>query len=838
MQKWVLQHLSPQAKDIPYSFVYGGRQSADLLSRWKWSQTAKRLDGNRIQNTVTRADPESGLQVKCVSIAYRDYPAVEWTVTISNVGTLDTPIVENLRAIDTDIQRQAGAEFLLHHNVGSPASRSDYGPLETSLGPGATKRISAAGGRPTNSDMSYFNLAWGNQGTIVVVGWPGQWEAEFKRDADRDLHVDAGQELTHFKLHPGEEVRTPLMVLLDYKGDWIDGQNQWRRWMMSYGMPRPFGKLPKPSFMASSSRAYGEMIGANEANQIMHIDRYLEEGLKIDYWWMDAGWYVQQRGWPQVGTWEVDPKRFPNGFKPISDHAHKNGVKTLVWFEPERVAPGTWLAENHPEWMVDPFAKLITKRSSALNSNEPLVVFNTGADKVEWNGIAWEAKGISLHPGPKGEYSVIRWTCPKAGNYAVNGEFKAIDGQATTDVHILTAKNSAFDGFINVNGKGSHAPFSIHVQLAAGDYLDFALGYGNASYAYDSTGLSGEIIGDDGVPHDPAREFGSTGWTYGWLSPGAKPNPATFRAYDVTEHGGEGHDRLLNLGNVEARTWLTNHIDKLLTDNGIDLYRQDFNIDPLSAWQGADAPDREGITENKYIVGYLAYWDELRRRHPNMVIDSCASGGRRNDLETMRRAVPLWRSDYAYESIGHQCMTYGISMWLPFHGTGTVATTDAPYYGRGVTPVQPYAFWSNAAPSLGSGIDIREKNIDYAALRRLFGDWREVSSNYYGDYYPLTPYSQDDAKWIAWQFNNPKQGSGLIQAFRRQKSGDATMTLKLRGLDPKASYTLKLVDAPDCKPLAAHPWTGIQLMSDGLPVTLNSRSEAAILTYRRLGGRN
>ena len=84
----------------------------------------------------------------------------------------------------------------------------------------------------------------------------------------------------------------------------------------------------------------------------MHIDRYLEEGLKLDYWWMDAGWYVQQQGWPQVGTWEVDPKRFPRGFRPISDHAHAKGVKILVWFEPERVMPGTWLYENHPEWLL------------------------------------------------------------------------------------------------------------------------------------------------------------------------------------------------------------------------------------------------------------------------------------------------------------------------------------------------------------------------------------------------------------------------------------------------------------------------------------------------------
>jgi alpha-galactosidase len=92
-------------------------------------------------------------------------------------------------------------------------------------------------------------------------------------------------------------------------------------------------------------------------------------------------------------------------------------------------------------------------------------------------------------------------------------------------------------------------------------------------------------------------------------------------------------------------------------------------MDPLDFWRKNDAPDRQGITEIKHVTGYLAYWDELRRRHPKMLIDSCASGGRRNDLETMRRAVPLWRSDYAFETTGHQCMTHGVSLWLPYHGT-------------------------------------------------------------------------------------------------------------------------------------------------------------------------
>ena len=93
-------------------------------------------------------------------------------------------------------------------------------------------------------------------------------------------------------------------------------------------------------------------------------------------------------------------------------------------------------------------------------------------------------------------------------------------------------------------------------------------------------------------------------------------------------------------------------------------------------------PDRQGITEIKHVTGYLAYWDELRRRHPDMLIDSCA---RAAGATTWRRcAAPcrLWRSDYAFEPIGHQCMTYGLSMWMPYHGTGTVACAQRPLLRR------------------------------------------------------------------------------------------------------------------------------------------------------------
>ncbi len=631
--------------DLPFSFQYDGRPASELLALWQRQAETKQLDATRTQHILRFRDPATGLEVRCEAITYRDFPTVEWTLWFENQGKADTPILENIQALDSSFSRLGAKEFLLHHAVGSPSNGTDYGPRETSLAPGQVQRIAAAGGRSTNSDWSYFNVAWENRGAIVVVGWPGQWSAEFARDGGSSLRLRIGQELTHLKLHPGESIRSPLIVLQFWtERDRIDSQNIWRRWMAKYSMPRPGGQLPQPHLYASSSRAYAEMIGANEANQIMHIDRYREVGIPLDYWWMDAGWYICDGQWPKVGTWQVDSTRFPLGFKPISDHAHAKGQKILVWFEPERVHPGTWLYEQRPQWLL----------------------------------------------------------------------------------------------------------------------------------------------------------------------------------------GSDGSNKLLNLGDPAAREWLTDHVDQLITESGIDLYRQDFNIDPLSYWRTHDAPDRQGITENRYVVGLLAYWDELLRRHPDLLIDACASGGRRNDLEVMRRAIPLWRTDYPFHSTNSQAMTYGISYWLPMHGTGTVACSGAGYYGGGKTPVEPYAFWSDVTPNLGLGIDIRVPDLDYARLLALIEGWKAIGRYYYGDFYPLTPYSLNDDDWMGWQFNEPEDGGGMLQVFRRPASVYESARLKLRGLDPNATYTLREVNTNTVQTVP-----GAELMSRGLLIAITEQPGAAIFVYEK-----
>jgi len=617
--------------DPPFSFNYGGRSSADLLGTWKLRRATRKLDDRRTEHTSTYTDTKTGLVVRRVAIAYHDFPTVEWTLHFKNVGSTDTPVLSDIQAVDTRLTRTADGEFVLHHHTGSPCARNDYQPHATALGPKAVKRITTSGGRPTNSDLPYFNIAWPGEGVIVVVGWPGQWAARFERDDGLGLRVRAGQELTHFKLQPGEEVRSPLIVLQFYKGDRIRSQNVWRRWMIAHNMPRPSGRGVGPQLAAVSGNHYPGLM-CNQADEILFIDRYLKEKITLDYWWMDAGWYpCGPQGWPKTGTWEVDKTRFPGGLRAVTDHARAKGIKSIVWFEPERVTPGTWLYETHPEWLLGP----------------------------------------------------------------------------------------------------------------------------------------------------------------------------------------DGGTKLLNLGDPNARTWLTDHVDKLLTEQGIDLYRQDHNIDPLAYWRANDAPDRQGMTEIKHATGYLAYWDELGRRHPDMLIDSCASGGRRNDLETLRRAVPLLRSDYLFEPVGEQCHAYGISFWMPFNGTGFI-------------DINAYLVRSLMSPHLTLGPDMRRRDLDTALLRRLVDQWRQVAPCYLGDYYPLTRYSLANDVWMALQFDRPDLGEGVVHAFRRAESIYESARLKLRGLDPDAGYMLTDLDKPGMTEA-----TGRELMDKGLLVVLPDQPGSAVIRYKR-----
>jgi len=252
-------------------------------------------------------------------------------------------------------------------------------------------------------------------------------------------------------------------------------------------------------------------------------------------------------------------------------------------------------------------------------------------------------------------------------------------------------------------------------------------------------------------------------------------------------------NRLFNLGNPAAREWLTKYISDFIRANGIDYYRQDFNFDPYPYWKYNDKPNRIGVTEIRHIEGLYAYWDALLSNFPNLIIDNCASGGRRLDLETITRSSPLWRTDYDYgEPNGYQSHTYGLNFYLPLHGTGNVTASV-------------YTFRSSMSTAMVSNWDLYNGNNSQDLLQTITRDFKRLRPYYYGDYYPLTPNVKitTDSIWLSYQQNRPDHGDGIILAFRRPACDVESITVKPKGLEINANYSVLFED------------TGIKMIKTG-----------------------
>jgi alpha-galactosidase len=287
-------------------------------------------------------------------------------------------------------------------------------------------------------------------------------------------------------------------------------------------------------------------------------------------------------------------------------------------------------------------------------------------------------------------------------------------------------------------------------------------------------------------------------------------------------------DMLLNLGHPEAWQWAVDTVSALIEEHGIDGYREDFNIDPAPFWAQADEEGRKGLTELRFVEGLYAFWDELRRRHPHLLIDNCASGGRRLELETIRRSVALWRTDYnCFPSMnpdGSQLHGLGLSLWLPLHATSPMARSGDTYQARSA-----YAAGLVLNVEEFGLRDCQALDFDWDWFRERIAEARRLRPYFYGDIYPLTPCIFDPKAWLAYQLHAPEEKAGAVVAFRRAESFVTAVTFQLRGLDPSGQYEFEDADSGETRYAS-----GNDLMTRGLVVTIGTCRSSRLLFYRQV----
>jgi alpha-galactosidase len=337
---------------VPFSFRYDGQESERLLPAWQISRE------QMANGTVRYSYVDSKTKLKVIADVryFRDYPgAVDWVISLRNEGSSDTPIIEDILPLHWAIAASPG-DCVIRHARGSDATAQDFEPLDEHFGPSASDHLDSPGGDPSSRNtLPFFNLQTGDHGLVGAIGWTGGWKADFAYAADgKTIAMTAGVKRTHLVLHPGEEIRTPRIVLMDWSGgNWGDAQNLWRRLLLAHYSPHDNGKPMIGPILFGS-------WGSEEIDQkIAYIQWVHDHNIPVELYAVDAGWYGDSFGaetdptnpwWKNRGDWFPSPRYYPHGIRPLGEALKAAGFGFSLWIEPETSMYNRKIIEEHPDW--------------------------------------------------------------------------------------------------------------------------------------------------------------------------------------------------------------------------------------------------------------------------------------------------------------------------------------------------------------------------------------------------------------------------------------------------------------------------------------------------------
>jgi alpha-galactosidase len=273
--------------------------------------------------------------------------------------------------------------------------------------------------------------------------------------------------------------------------------------------------------------------------------------------------------------------------------------------------------------------------------------------------------------------------------------------------------------------------------------------------------------------------------------------------------GRDGHNFAhLNLARRDAQDWAIETISDWIKRLDLRWSRWDYNIEPQPYW---DAMDASGKIQFEYCKGLYHVLDTLMARHPNWMVEASASGGRRIDIGTMKRAHTYWFSDQT--EIPELCryMQARANRFLPGHLLNSSVAVGEKANDAGFDDT---AILSRMLGKLGfDGAISRWSPVLTARMARWVGIFKAIRPLLVQDFYQLLPQPQAAEDWDAVQFVSYSGAESVVFAFAGNR--DAAMVLRLRGLQKDRPYSV--MQMPDGMSTII---SGETLMKAGLPVSL------------------
>ncbi|MCL4135709.1 UNVERIFIED_CONTAM: hypothetical protein GTU68_066614 [Idotea baltica] len=336
----------------------------------------------------------------------------------------------------------------------------------------------------------------------------------------------------------------------------------------------------------------------------------------------------------------------------------------------------------------------------------------------------------------------------------------------------------------------------------------------------DHAGLGDWTVDPNVYPNGLApliRRVRNLGMEFGlWVEPEmVNEDSDLFRAHpewvltvpDVPEIGFR-NQRVLDLTFEDAFNYVFDAINILLSENDISYLKWDMNRDLNLPGGRSGRPVAAAQMRAVYRL-----MDKIRRCHPGVEIESCASGGGRADFGVLGRSDRIWTSD-SNDAIDRQRIQRGASMFFPLSilgahvGPELCHTTGRrlPMHMRAATALMGH---------MGVEADLLKMPIaDRKELTQAVSLYKRLRSTLHdGDFVRLDGPPHESSIGVV-----ATDKALAIFSHAKLESEPALMpgSLKFKALDPKLTYLVRVVWPIHCVSPPPHGLEKTELLGDGI----------------------
>ena len=273
------------------------------------------------------------------------------------------------------------------------------------------------------------------------------------------------------------------------------------------------------------------------------------------------------------------------------------------------------------------------------------------------------------------------------------------------------------------------------------------------------------------------------------------------------------HEYVLDFSNPDVVQYIFEKLDKVLSDGGFDYVKWDMNRSMSDVY--SCTLKHQGELMHRYILGVYSLYERLIRKYPEILFESCASGGGRFDPGMLYYAPQCWTSDDtdAYE---RQKIQYGTSVVYPVSSMGSHVSAVPNHQLKRSVSLKTRADTAYFG-TFGYEMDVTkmtEEEKKEAAEQIIFMKQHRKLIQF-GTFLRLkSPFESNETVWMTVS----EDRSEAILAYYRglQEINQGYRRIRLAGLDPERLYHVSILD------IDAY---GDELMNAGLILSDGSSGE-------------